>query len=78
MGKTIIYVRDGDESAQTPHTDNIWEFAVYNEAMSFAKWLDYHYISGSNGDVFVWNYDGGSGYWRNSNFTSIENSNYPS
>lgn len=79
MGKTYVYIRDDIDSAPSPSNDTIQSFNVYNEAMSYAKWFMTRVSGSGNAIVFVWNYDGGSGYWANgSNFTPQENANYPS
>jgi len=53
-------------------------FANYNEAMSYAKWLSVEtFTTHPDYIVFVWNYNGGSGKWRNTLFTPLVNSNWP-
>jgi len=76
-GLTYVYIIGFDPAAGAPTGDSIWQFADYNEAMSFAKWLEIKTTS-RQGDIKVWNWNGGSGYWLNGAFTSEANSNYPS
>jgi len=76
MGKTYVYIFDS--TAPHVHGDNaITPFSVYNEAMSYAKFMSNNWTT-NPAYVIIWNMDGGSGYWRSGAFTSQENTNYPS
>jgi len=79
MSKTILWIRDGDTAAAYPVGDSgPMEFAVYNDAMSYARWMSVQTLVSTNTLIAIWNYNGGSGYWLNGAFTSVENQNYPS
>ena len=62
MGKTYLYIQDIDPTSSAPTSDTVVSFSIYNDAMSYAKWLTIR-VFGSNGVVRVWNSTGGSGYW---------------
>lgn len=77
MGKTRVLVYDMSDITPGPMVDlYAGEFTVYNEGMSYARWLSQLYMAGST-RVTVWNENGGSGYFSNGNFTAQENYNYP-
>jgi len=79
MGKTYLWIRDGDSSSPEPSGDSgPIEFSVYNDAMSYAKFLSVRNVVSGSTLLSIWNYDGGSGYWINGSWTALENSNYPS
>ena len=79
MGKTYIWIRDPDASVPEPTGDSgPIGFNIYNEAMSYAKWLSSQAFVSSQTLISVWNHDGGSGYWLNATFYSLDNDNYPS
>ena len=73
-GITYVYVRDGSTTTPEPNGDTAIQFANYNEAMSWAKWIS-GYVG--TGVLFIWNYNGGSGYWINNSFTAVANNNWP-
>jgi hypothetical protein len=76
-GLTYIWIADSDPSGSRPSGDSIWSFADFNEAMSYAKWIDFYAMNTGQGTVWVWNWNGGSGSWNNAVFTGFENKNYP-
>jgi hypothetical protein len=74
----LTYVTIHDGTAGSPEYGNaVIAFSNYNEAMSFAKWASYNFITPSQNYIMVWNYYGGSGWWRNSTWTETANSNWP-
>jgi hypothetical protein len=73
----ITYVWFQDVTPGSPEKDTSpVPFANYNEAMSYAKWSSIHY-SVNQVRAYIWNYNGGSGYWNNGVFNSIANTNWP-
>ncbi len=76
-GLTYVYVRESVEGVVAPTGDIIWSFTDYNEAMSYASWLDHRTIGCNDGRIYVWNWYGGSGYWNANAFTALDNNNYP-
>ena len=77
-GLTYIYFIDNIEESGRPSTDVMISFVDYNEAMSYAKWVDVGAFNGYNAArIYVWNWNGGSGYWENNVFNATENNNYP-
>jgi len=75
-GLTYVYLQDRAETF-SPTADSIWSFADYNEAMSFAKFMDTNMIGTDEGRIYVWNWHGGSGKWNNNSFSALNNTNYP-
>jgi hypothetical protein len=76
-GLTYVFISDNDEAVTIPIGDSgPIQFADYNEAMSYARFLSVRF-SGTNGNIWVWNWNGGSGYWRNNAFSARDNANYP-
>jgi len=76
--KTILWIRDGDSGSAYPEGDSAFlEFQVYNDAMSYGKWLSTSWLQ-TNAAVLIWNYNGGSGRWLAGSFIAAENDNYPS
>ena len=77
MANTILWILDPDQTTESPTSDSgPFSFPIYNDAMSYAKFLNYRVSSSLT--VWIWNHDGGSGYWRGGTWTARENMNYPS
>jgi len=77
MADTYIYVRDDSGTTTAPEGDSfIGPFQVYNEAMSYARYLSTNWMQAAS-YVNIWNHDGGSGYWKAGSWTAQENTNYP-
>lgn len=77
MNKTLVWIRDSSGGAQGPEGDTGPAFFnVYDDAMSWAKFMDHYWIG--SGQIVVWNKNGGSGFWEDSVWTATENKNYPS
>jgi hypothetical protein len=75
MAKTYLWIQDSTAASPDKDTTPI-SFDVYNDCMSYAKWISTREML-QDVLVFVWNIDGGSGEWNDGSFTSIENTNYP-
>ena len=76
-GLTYILINDKDEATAIPNKDSgPIQFADYNEAMSYAKFLSSKF-AGNSANIWIWNWNGGSGYWRNGIFADRTNDNYP-
>jgi len=76
-GLTYVAIFDRQTEQAFPVSDLLISFADYNEAMSYAQWIDVKVIGTSQGEVWVWNWNGGSGRWLNNAFTPFSNNNYP-
>ena len=79
MGETIVTIIDRNNTE--PHAGvQTLSFNVYNDAMSYAKNASIEYWSFSSAEkliIYVWNYNGGSGYWNNGTYNDQSNNNYP-
>ena len=75
-GLTYVKVMDRNQTQQPPNGDTLISFADYNEAMSYAKWLDVVFYGTDAVWVSVWNWYGNSGYWDNGTFYDASNQNY--
>ena len=76
-GLTYVLIVDSSNELNYPTGDTIQVFADYNEAMSWAKFIDINAIGTNKGEIWVWNWNGGSGRWLNNVFTPETNTNYP-
>lgn len=76
---TYIYIRDNAGGGIQPTGDTMFSFANYTEAMSWCK-SNVKEVA-SSGEIFVWNYNGGSGNWRMvagiETFFPVPNNNWP-
>lgn len=75
--RTFLYIQDKDPSLAYPIGDSPVDFADYEEAMSYAKWMSILYISSAGGRIIVWNYNGGSGTWTSGVWAPQPNNNWP-
>lgn len=76
MAKTYMWLQDINGGNPQKDTTPV-SFDVYNEAMSYAKWASLNDFE-DHVYAYVWNFDGGSGYWNDGTFHGVENNNYPS
>lgn len=73
---TYVTCRDTVPGSPEYGNDSV-AFSNYNEAMSFAKWVSVHLSYAGETSVFVWNYNGISGFWYQGSWSEIPNSNWP-
>ena len=72
----ITYVQLYDLTPTDPQQGTfVTPFANYNEAMSFAKQTSNRV--GRDCVLWIWNYNGGSGYWREGVWYPEPNQNWP-
>ena len=72
---TYIWFQDLDTT--TPDKDSTpVAFSNYNEAMSYGKWVSLN-DQLNNVAVYIWNYNGGSGFWSQGSFYPLVNRNWP-
>ena len=72
---TYIWIQDAVPGSPEKDTSPI-AFSNYNEAMSFAKWVSINERIQSV-YVYLWNYNGGSGFWSGGVFNPRPNENWP-
>jgi len=77
-GLTYLTILDRNDTDPQQGISN-YVLADYNESMSFAKWLSLQLsnVAAEKPLVFVWNWNGGSGFWNNGVFIALANDNYP-
>lgn len=72
---TSVYLSDTDTSTAPHESSFCMQYANYDEAMSYCKWLSLNLNSTIY--LFIWNYNGGSGFWNGGVFTPRTNQNWP-
>ena len=72
---TYVLIVDADGGVLPQYGSGFLTFANYNEAMSYCRWQSLDL--GTPTLLYVWNYNGQSGNWRNGVFLGIPNINWP-
>ena len=71
---TYVYAFDFQTGTSPFGSSGNYIFSNYNEAMSFGKWMS---LQTTTVVWYVWNYNGGSGYWLTDAWNPRGNSNWP-